>query len=219
MKQYPEIQGPNKAPRQNCIAFYKYDGSNIRAEWSSKRGWYKFGSRKVLIDETHPLGDAIGVFLNTYGDELEKVFKKDKVFRNCQNVTIFGEYFGQNSFAGWHDPEDKKEIVLFDVSIHKKGMMTPSDFVKKFSHLKTPEVIYEGKFNESFIQDVKDGKYDLEEGVVVKGQLPKGRPPHNLWMAKVKTQAWLNRLKSEYIKNPEKFKNVWNDNSIEQDNS
>ncbi len=159
MKQYPEIQGSNKAPREYCIAFEKYDGSNIRVEWSRKRGWYKFGSRKVLIDGTHPLGDAMQIFLNTYGDDLEKIFRKDKLFRNCQNVTVFNEYFGPNSFAGWHDPDDEKEIVLFDISIYKKGIMSPRDFVKMFGHLKIPKIIYEGNFNESFIQDVKDGKY------------------------------------------------------------
>jgi len=216
MKQYLEIQGPNKAPREHCLAFYKYDGSNIRAEWSSKRGWYKFGSRKVLMDRTHPLGDAIDIFLNTYGDDLEKVFRKNKMFRNCQNVTVFGEYFGQNSFAGWHDDKDEKEIVLFDVSIHKQGIMPPATFVKMFGHLKIPEIIYEGKFNESFIQAVKDNKFGLNEGVVVKGLLPKGRPPHNLWMAKVKTREWIDRLKKEYRENPDKFKNVWQDTLIEQ---
>jgi hypothetical protein len=216
MKQYLEIQGPNKAPRQYCIAFDKYDGSNIRAEWSRKRGWDKFGSRKVLMDETHPLGDAIDIFLNTYGDDLEKIFKKDKLFRNCQNVTVFGEYFGPNSFAGWHDPDDEKEIVLFDISIHKKGMMSPRDFVKMFGHLKIPKIIYEGNFNESFIQDVKDGKYPVIEGVVAKGNLPHGKSPHNLWMAKVKTKTWLDKLKVEAVEHPERFKNQLIDNVMEQ---
>jgi hypothetical protein len=216
MKQYLEIQGPNKAPRQYCIAFDKYDGSNIRAEWTRKRGWDKFGSRKVLMDETHPLGDAIDIFLNTYGDDLEKIFKKDKLFRNCQNVTVFGEYFGPNSFAGWHDPDDEKEIVLFDISIHKKGMMSPRDFVKMFGHLKIPKIIYEGNFNESFIQDVKDGKYPVIEGVVAKGNLPHGKSPHNLWMAKVKTKTWLDKLKVEAVEHPERFKNQLIDNIMEQ---
>ncbi len=216
MKQYLEIQGPNKAPRQYCIAFDKYDGSNIRAEWTRKRGWDKFGSRKVLMDETHPLGDAIDIFLNTYGDDLEKIFKKDKLFRNCQNVTVFGEYFGPNSFAGWHNPDDEKEIVMFDISIHKKGMMSPRDFVKMFGHLKIPKIIYEGNFNESFIQDVKDGKYPVVEGVVAKGNLPHGRPPHNLWMAKVKTKTWIDKLKIEAVEHPERFKNELVDNVWEQ---
>ncbi len=216
MKQYLEIQGPNKAPRENCIAFYKYDGSNIRAEWTRKKGWFKYGSRKVLIDNTHPLGDAINVFLNTYGDELEKIFRKDKLFRNCQNVTVFSEYFGPNSFAGQHEEDDPKEVVLFDVSIHKKGIMSPKDFIKIFGHLKIPEIIYQGNFNESFIQDVKDGKYPVEEGIVAKGLLPHGKPPHNLWMAKIKTRKWIEKLKAEALKCPEKFKNELIENVLEQ---
>lgn len=52
MKDYPSIPGSSKAPQLPCIAFKKYDGSNIRAEWSKKRGWYKFGTRTQLIDKT-----------------------------------------------------------------------------------------------------------------------------------------------------------------------
>lgn len=216
MKKYLEIQGPNKAPREDCIAFYKYDGSNIRVEWTLKKGWCKFGSRKVLIDKTHPLGEVVDLFLNTYGEDLEYIFKKDKLFRNRQKVTVFTEYFGPNSFAGQHDPNDEKEIVLFDVNIHQKGIMPPSEFIKMFGHLKIPEIIYQGKFNESFIQDVKDGKYPVEEGIVAKGLLPHGRPPHNLWMAKIKTKAWINKLKVEFEKNPDIFKNILRENIAEQ---
>jgi len=86
----------------------------------------------------------------------------------------------------------------------------------KFEHLKIPEIIYEGNFNESFIQDVKDGKYDLEEGVVVKGNLPHGKHPHNLWMAKVKTKTWLDKLKEEAEIHPERFKRQLVDNIMEQ---
>lgn len=52
----------------------------------------------------------------------------------------------------------------------------------------------------------KRWKYDLEEGVVAKGLLPKGRPPHSLWMAKFKTAARIEKLKTEASKNPDKFK-------------
>tara|TARA_Y100000310_G_C20695203_1_gene825185 strand:- start:1943 stop:2602 length:660 start_codon:yes stop_codon:yes gene_type:complete len=216
MKQYPEIQGPNKAPREHCIAFYKYDGSNIRAEWSRKKGWSKFGSKNVLIDGTHPLGDAIGIFLDTYSTDLVYVFKNSKLFHGCQNVTVFGEYFGVNSFAGWHDEKDTKEIVMIDVSIHKKGFMTPRDFVKTFKHLRIPYIVYEGNFNASFIQDVKDGMWNLEEGVVAKGLLPHGKPPHNLWMAKIKTKKWMSRLQEACERHPEIWGKELIDNTEEQ---
>ena len=48
MKSYPTI------PRQNrrlnyAYVFDKLDGSNIRAEWNPKKGFYKFGSRTRLL--------------------------------------------------------------------------------------------------------------------------------------------------------------------------
>jgi hypothetical protein len=217
MKQYWEIQGPSKAPREYCYAFNKLDGSNIRAEWNKKRGWHKFGSRHVLLDESHPvLGTAIHIFLETYGENLISVFTSHKMFHGCQSMVAFFEFFGSNSFAGWHDDTDKKEVVFFDVNIHKRGILSPRDFLKAFGHLKIPEIVYEGNFNASFIQDVKDGKYPVEEGVVAKGLLPKGKPPHNLWMAKVKTSAWIEKLKQKSQEQPEIWGKELQDNVEEQ---
>lgn len=216
MKQYWEIQGPSKAPHEPCIAFYKYDGSNIRCEWTKKRGWHKFGSRTVLIDTSSPLGEAIGIFGKTYADDLEKVFTNNKLFRNCQNVTVFCEFFGKNSFAGQHDPNDEKEIILLDVNIHKKGIIIPREFIKTFGHLKIPEVVYEGIFNMTFIHDVINGRYPVVEGVVVKGVLSnKRKKQHSLWMAKVKTAQWINKLK-ETAKTDSRFKKELEDNLREQ---
>ena len=79
MKQYPHIVGPSKAPREHCIAFYKYDGSNVRFEWSKKRGWYKFGTRTQLIDENVEIfGQAIPVFKNTLAEGIEKVLRDEQ---------------------------------------------------------------------------------------------------------------------------------------------
>ena len=216
MKLYPEIQGPNKAPQSHCIAFYKYDGSCIRYEWTRKKGFNKFGSRKVLIDKTHPLGESIEIFMNIYSKELENIFKNYKIFRNCQNVTVYGEFFGPNSFAGWHSENDEKQIVLFDVNIYKKGFLPPREFLKMFGHLKVPLVIYEGNFGKKFIQDVKNGEYPVVEGVVAKGLLSHGKPPHNLWMAKCKTNWWIKELKIRATQEPNKYSQVLQDNLIEQ---
>jgi hypothetical protein len=208
MKTYWKISGPSAAPNAPCLAFYKYDGSNLRFEWSKKRGWYKYGTRKRLFDHTDDeFGPAIQVFEETYADELEKVFtsksfKKDH--RGVQQAVVFCEFFGPHSFAGQHQPEDPKELVLFDVALHKKGIMLPRDFLDQFGHLKVPEVIYEGNFNRQLITDVMDGKYPVDEGVVAKGILlgKKKNPQHGLWMAKIKTRSWMDRLreKAETIK-------------------
>ena len=102
MKSYPKIEYYNKGYFGDTVwVFDKLDGSNIRAEWNRKRGWYKFGTRNQMIDERDPnFGDAIPIFLDKYGDDLQKVFRKS--YSNIESVVVFGEYLGENSFAGQH---------------------------------------------------------------------------------------------------------------------
>lgn len=91
------------------------------------------------------------------------------------------------------------ELVLFDVNPHKKGILLPRVFLKHFGHLKVPEVVYEGNFNKQFVRDVIDGKYPVDEGVVAKGFTvgKKTSPEHGLWMAKIKTRSWMERLQEK----------------------
>lgn len=165
MYQYPSILGPNKAPHLPCIAFFKYDGSNLRWEWSKKRGWHKFGTRHCLFNETHEVfGGAIDLFQKTYADGLEKTIRDSKEYRNAESATAFTIFFGENSFAGNHEVTDSKKLILFDVQIHKKGLLGPREFLKTFGHLEVAKVVYEGNLNPSFIDDVKNSRYDLNEG-------------------------------------------------------
>ena len=62
------------------------------------------------------------------------------------------------------------------------------------------KVLYEGNMNTSFVEDVRIGKYDVTEGVVCKGINQK-----KSWMAKVKTYAYLERLKSQFKDEWEKY--------------
>ncbi len=135
--------------------------------------------------------------MQTYGDSLATVFK-DKYFRSVERITVFCEYFGAKSFAGLHFPDDPKQVVLFDVNVHKRGFMIPRDFINYFGHLKTPKIVYEGNFGPQLIKDVREGKFGFNEGVVAKGviQGKRGRPEHGLWFAKIKTEAWMNELKN-----------------------
>lgn len=201
MKSYPKIQGSSKAPKQQCIAFYKYDGSNIRVEWQRKKGWCKFGTRKRLFDESDEIfGEAIPLFHDTMAKDIEAVLKKK--FRDDNPVTVFMEFFGPNSFAGQHESNDQKELVLFDVNLYKKGLISPRDFVKYFNTTtNSAKVVYEGNLNEEFIKDVREGKYDLDEGVICKG----GKN-HDLWMCKIKTNAYLKRLKETFH---DKWEDYW----------
>lgn len=204
MKEYPSILGPQGDFGKACIAFSKLDGSNLRFEWTPKSKWAKFGTRTRLFDQNDPVfGSAVGLFMTTLAEGVEKVIRDTKEYRNNERVTVYCEFFGPTSFAGLHDlvlPNDPKEIVLFDVNLHKKGILGPREFVKSFGHLKIPPVVYEGNFNQQFIDDVRQGKYRVVEGVIAKGG-----SGHDLWMRKVKTFAYLDKLKQVFKEGWEKY--------------
>jgi hypothetical protein len=214
MKSYWSIPGPSKAPAEHCLAFYKYDGSNLRFEWNKKQGWYKFGTRRRLFDQTDAeYGRAIPLFLERYGDGLPKVFR-DKYGKRDQ-IIAFCEFYGDESFAGYHNFEKPMEVTLIDVEIHKQGFVLPREFVDNFSHLPIAPLVYEGKFNSEFVQSVIDNEYGLKEGVVAKGTISGRSAQHSLWMAKVKTRWWFDELRkrAEYIAD---LKNVLLENEQEQ---
>ena len=190
MQQYQSIDGSSKAPLgKPCIAFYKYDGSNLRWEWSPKQGWNKFGTRRQLFDATDPLyGKAIPIFMNTMADEIVRRVKD--VERGIQRITVFTEFFGPGSFAGQHVDSDTMELRLFDAFLYKRGLMGPGAFVKTFGDLPyAAEVVYRGNLNQQFISDVRTGKYPVVEGVVAKG---------DDFMVKIKTNAYFAKLNEVY---------------------
>ena len=198
MKEYPSIARSDKAPvGEQCVAFYKYDGSNLRFEWSMNQGWYKFGTRHRLFDKTDSdYGSAVPLFMGKIAPQLDEVFKRE--FKKIKMMTVFMEFFGPSSFAGQHLLTEEKELRLIDVCPYKKCMVNPHDFIKMFGHLDfSAEVIYKGVLTEQFINDVRSGKYPVVEGVVCKGG-----DRHKLWMAKIKTDSYRQRLK-------EIFKNGW----------
>lgn len=197
MIEYPSIIASSKAPRQPCIAFEKLDGSNIRVKYTQKKGFSLFGSRTQLIDESHPhLGKVVSLFNRDFAEPLTKHINRE--YPNEREIIVFGEFFGDKSFAGWHDPEDTTQrFVMFDFMVGHKNrkFMLPQEFVKTFKDMVAiPRVIYEGNLNDQLIQDVRSGKYDVDEGVICKGTQKTGDARGSVWMAKIKTQAYLDRL-------------------------
>lgn len=195
MKSYPKIEYYNKGIfGQPIIAFDKLDGSNIRCEWSRKRGWYKFGTKTILIDKnSEDFGQVIPLFLEKYSEPLSKVFT-DR-YKKVENFVVFSEYVGPNSFAGQHDPNDKMDIVLFDVNQYKKGFISPWEFVDRFGHLDIPNIVYEGKLTEQLIEDVKLNRFNLKEGIIGKGIYKTKKDGEIVWQIKAKTLEWLNIIK------------------------
>jgi hypothetical protein len=214
MTEYPTIINSSKAPRGQCVGFVKLDGSNFRAKYTMKQGFNLFGSRRELIDESHPmLGEAVTIFKRDYTDSLTEFFKKDKELRNEREIVVYGEFLGPNSFAGIHDPNDKKELIIFDVLVGHKNhwFYTPMDFIETFQSLvKIPPVIYMGNMNDKLIEDVRNGvytsefhkltdnKYKLFEGVLCKGTQPRGDFRGKVWMCKIKTNEYFAALRSKW---------------------
>jgi hypothetical protein len=193
MIEYPVIQRGIRRSEQ-IYAFDKIDGSNVRAEWSKKRGFYKFGTRKRLMDETDPkFGKAKALILEKYAEDLESIFIKERQ----QKAVAFFEFHGPNSFAGYHNEDDDHTVTLFDVA-YQHGILEPKDFIKKFGKLDVPPVLWVGNANSVLIDLVKTGQLEgmTFEGVVCKGKyISPGYP----LMFKIKNEEWIQKLKENYL--------------------
>ncbi|MFO0957263.1 MAG: RNA ligase family protein [Isosphaeraceae bacterium] len=194
---YPSIEGPGfaflDAP---CLAFEKHDGSNLRFFWDRNRGWHKTGTRyRWFRDVTPMFGPAVGMFANRYAGGIVEVLRRFKEYRGVNELVAFAEYFGPSTFSGLHREDEPKQLVLFDLFLPGRGFVPPRDFAAHFGHLPIPKVVYEGPFSRAFIEDIRAGKYPVNEGIVAKGtrERRKGKGAE-VWMAKVKTRAWLEEL-------------------------
>lgn len=195
MKQYPSI-GREVVKGQPFYVFDKLDGSNVRTEWNPRRGFWKFGSKTQLIDETSPLGALSIPLMKAQEDQIGSILRALRL----QEATCFFEFYGPSSFAGVHQwKETNFQAVLIDVSVFKRGMMPPSEFVKNFGHkVSIPSLLHYGNVTEKMAQDIWDGVFPgvTFEGVVCKGApLKNGYPPH---MFKLKSEAWVDKVKSLY---------------------
>ena len=218
MKEYSSILGWKQSTLDlPCIAFDKKDGSQIRAVYRKRGGFCKYGSRHQLIDKNHPfLGEAIPLFENTLAEKLDNLFRTNRKMPGFDEATVFMEFYGPSSCFGQHIKEESKTLTIFDVNLTKRGLILPRDFIKWFADFPIPQVLYEGNFNISFIEDVRNGKYGNGEGVVAKGIRPNAKKEqHNIWMAKVKTNAWMEKLK-EFAATNTNLQKLYEDNVKEQ---
>jgi hypothetical protein len=196
MKDYPSIPSSSEVEREACLAFYKYDGSNLRFEWSKKRGWHKFGTRNRLFDETDEVfGCAIKIFNETVAPFIDPILRKE--YREAQEIVAYCEFFGDESFSGQHKADDlTKRLVMFDVNIHKRGFIEPRQFYKLFKDFPfAAKLVYDGILDDEFIERVRNNTLDtpLNEGIICKGGTK-----HDRWMCKIKTNHYLTKLKEVY---------------------
>jgi hypothetical protein len=200
MKSYPSI---TKEIRHDIYiyAFDKLDGSNMRAEWNSKKGFYKFGTKNQMIDEkTMPFGRAIPLIKEKFEQDLAMVFEQQK----WKDAICFFEYHGASSFAGNHNFEEPMTCTLIDVNPYKQGILPPTQFIRLFGHLDIPTVCYEGHITTDLFDKIKQSTLAgmTFEGVVCKGANDKATQMPIMF--KIKSKAWLDKLRI-YCKDDEKL--------------
>ena len=216
MKRYDSIENvkyDKSLIGEEVWAFNKLDGQNFGVKYSSKqKDFVGFTSRKCNVDETSEMfGDAVRYFKKNYADVFREIIiensKKKGIFNGVEEITLFFEWYGENSFAGFHNEKDELKLALIDVFLKKKGFIEPKNFYELFYNndkIIVPEVIYRGKLTDDFIKSINDNdwtkedcKYpNVKEGVVIKRSTQmKGQ---RLPMCKTKTVWWLNKLHDKY---------------------
>jgi hypothetical protein len=153
--------------------------------------------------EAHPeLSIAADIFQSQLAHGIETVFRTSATYGSPDDFKVFAEFFGPQSFAGAHRADDPKELRLFDVEVEGFGLVGPEQFVTDFGHLPIARVVYHGRFSGVFADAVREGKYPVVEGVVCKS----GAGGSDLWMAKIKTRSYLQRLKLAF---GERWEDYW----------
>lgn len=196
MKSYPSISRHTSDDGVWYI-FDKKDGSQIRAEWSRKKGFHKFGRRHGLLDDSNPfLPESKDLILNKYSETLTKRFKDARY----DEVTCFFEFYGENSFAGNHEHEPHT-VTLFDVDVYKHGLLDPKSFVSLTDGIEVCTLLHQG-----YLSDIQDAVYQSTlKGMTYEGVVAKRKEGREILMTKLKSKAWLERLRAKIVltaKNP-----------------
>lgn len=209
---YPKIPNSSNFLPKKCIAFEKYDGTNLHWVWDQKDGCTHFGTRR---DRYSLSKDGIFEFhSNHYGfqniDELfEKTLKplsyllQSKYGESKTNI-LFTEYLGLNSFAGSHVDWESHKLIVLDV-LTESGFVPPAQFSGDFgsgmylSEENFPKILFSGNYSGQLVEDIRKGKYKVTEGAILKGV-----HKNQVYMAKVKTNAYMQLLK-------EKFDDKWDE--------
>lgn len=203
MKHYPSIKNVSSEHQSLGLlhTFEKPDGSNLRFEWCKKNGWNKFGTRNRLFDKTDPVfGEAVEIFMDLFSKELETIFRDQKY----EKAISFGEFYGDKSFAGEHDANDVKTIALFDVAPYKQGILGPEKFLELFGHLNITPYLGLYEWDSEFLLSVRNGEFKCQS---FEGVIGKSGDRHNLFMAKAKTQKWIDAVRKKYGHNADRIIN------------
>ena len=195
VKTYPSIEYATEL-HLPIVAFDKLDGSNVRAEWTWKKGWHKFGTRHRLVDATDPVfGKVPQLIQDKYGQPLGRIL----YHAGYERAMCFFEFHGPKSFAGMHDPTEEQTVTLFDIAPFQKGILEPDAYLKLVNDadhgpLDHAKVLYQGDVTSDFIESVRAGTLPgmTFEGVVCKAKNDKKTKMPIMF--KQKSRAWLDKL-------------------------
>jgi|SRR5271166_75730 len=209
---YPKIPDTTNCPLKKCWVFEKLDGTNMHWDFK-KHEFVSFGTRR----DSFPFNEeGIQAFAKAHPglEEAPKAFDEVNMhdflftYHSGMTGTLFTEYTGLNSFAGQHKPGDTMRHVVIDLMKGKK-FLPPQEFLSLFQSewaathgwdkIAHAQLLYCGKYSGQLVEDVRNGKFHVAEGVVIKGIADK-----QVYMAKVKTNTYLAKLQ-------EQFKDNWKD--------
>jgi hypothetical protein len=201
---YPKIPDTLNCPLKQCIAFEKIDGTNLHFVWTPQDSFHSFGTRRdrypyndagfAQFSQAHPGLDGIKAAFVAVEQALDAYLLDNPNYATAADseVIIFAELIGKRSFAGSHHVEDEKKLIIFDVQVGG-AMLPPEQFIRDFAAFPLPKVVFQGKFTGQLFKDVRDDKFKVNEGVVVKGVVN-----GQVYMAKIKTEAYLQKLKEKF---------------------
>ena len=92
--------------------------------------------------------------------------------------------------------EEPHQVSLINISIHKKGFLTPPDFNRCMKDIPKAELVYVGNCNSEFVESVKSATLPgmTFEGIICKAT--RERYSHPPIMFKIKNRAWIDKLKN-----------------------
>ena len=203
MVEYPSIPhatGQTFREIQRAHVFDKLDGSNLRSEWSRKRGWYKHGQRNGVLDDSNPhLAVVPALFMERLAEPLERIARAER----WQHLIVYYEFWGKLSLAGNHEAGDPKFLSLFDAEPDDRGILPPIDFRKCFEGaVLTAAYLGVAHWTRGYCERVRLGEV---EGVTFEGVVGKALEGRQIVRAKAKTQAWKDRVRAVHGANAQKI--------------
>src|SRR5690349_71738 len=99
MLHYPKMPGPTGTPSGRCVAFEKYDGTNLHWEWDRDFGWHSFGPRRgeFNLDESgvaafcaqhEQLSECAPLFHDALAAPLDEALRSNESYQPYRAVKV-----------------------------------------------------------------------------------------------------------------------------------